>query len=98
MASGEVSSREASSSSEVVVIVPKPRGFGALSPEQRRALGSRGGRVAHERGTANKFDSRSGSEAGKIPHQRGTAYRWTREEASAAGRKGAGVSRRRKPT
>lgn len=96
MTGGEVASREGSSN-EVVVIMPKPRGFGALSPEQRRALGSRGGRVAHERGTANKFDSRSGSEAGKIPHQRGTAYRWTREEASAAGRKGAGVSRRRKP-
>jgi hypothetical protein len=82
--------------SEEVVVAPKPRGFGALSPEQRRLLGSRGGKVAHERGTANKFDSASASAAGKIPHEKGTAYRWTSEEASAAGRKGAGVSRRRR--
>jgi hypothetical protein len=75
---------------------PKPRGFAALSPEQRRALGSKGGVTAHERGTANKFTPDSGSAAGRIPHERGTAYRWTSEEAAAAGRKGAGVSRRRR--
>jgi hypothetical protein len=80
------------------VEAPKPRGFGALSPEQRRLFGSRGGRAAHERGTANRFTSETASAAGKIPHQRGTAYRWTQEEASAAGRKGAGVSRRRQST
>jgi hypothetical protein len=77
---------------------PRPRGFAALSPEARRALGSKGGKVAHERGTANKFTSESGSAAGRIPHEKGTAYRWTSEEASAAGRKGAGVSRRRRRT
>jgi general stress protein YciG len=74
---------------------PRPRGFAALPPEVRRALGSKGGKIAHERGTANRFDSESGSEAGRIPHLRGTAYKWTSESAAAAGRKGAGVPRRR---
>lgn len=68
---------------------PRPRGFAALTPEQRRALGSKGGKTAHERGTANKFDSQSASVAGRIPHERGTAHRWTSEEARDAARKGA---------
>lgn len=67
----------------------RPRGFAALTPEQRRALGSKGGRTAHERGTANKFTSESASSAGRIPHERGTAFRWTSEQARAAARKGA---------
>ena len=67
----------------------RPRGFGALTPEQRRALGSKGGRTAHERGTANKFTSESASSAGRIPHERGTAFRWTSDQARAAARKGA---------
>lgn len=75
---------------------PRLRGFAAMTPEARRALGSKGGKVAHERGTANKFTSESGSAAGKVPHERGTAYRWTSEEARLAGQKGKGVSRRRR--
>ncbi len=74
----------------------RPRGFAAMTPEQRKALGSKGGRMAHERGTANKFTSESATQAGKIPHERGTAYRWTSEEARAAAKKGAGVPRRRR--
>ncbi|MBI2387999.1 MAG: stress-induced protein [Deltaproteobacteria bacterium] len=67
----------------------RPRGFAALTPEQRRALGSKGGRTAHQRGTANKFTSESASSAGRIPHERGTAFRWTSDQARAAARKGA---------
>ncbi len=33
----------------------RPRGFAAMTPEERRALGSKGGKTAHQRGTANKF-------------------------------------------
>jgi hypothetical protein len=72
------------------------RGFAAMTPEQRRALGSKGGRVAHARGTANRFTSESASAAGRIPHERGTAYRWTSEEARVAAKKGASVQRRRR--
>jgi len=64
------------------------RGFARLTPEQRRALGSKGGKTAHQRGNANKFTSETGSRAGRIAHERGTAYRWTADEAREAGRKG----------
>ncbi|MBI2390596.1 MAG: stress-induced protein [Deltaproteobacteria bacterium] len=73
-----------------------PRGFAAMTPDQRRQLGSKGGRTAHERGTANKFTSESATVAGKIPHERGTAHKWTSDEARAAGRKGGTASRRRR--
>jgi uncharacterized protein len=67
----------------------RPRGFAALTPDERRALGSKGGRTAHARGTANKFTSESASSAGRIPHERGTAFRWTSDQARDAARKGA---------
>ena len=73
---------------------PRPRGFANLTPEQRRALGSKGGRTAHERGTANKFTPETASVAGRVPHERGTAHKWTTEEARAAGRKGGTAVRR----
>ena len=76
---------------------PKPRGFAALTPDQRRALGSKGGRTAHSRGTANKFTPESASVAGRIPHERGTAHKWTADEAREAGRKGGSAPRRRPP-
>jgi hypothetical protein len=71
-----------------------PRGFARLTTEQRRALGSKGGRTAHERGTANKFTSDGASRAGKIPHEKGTAHHWTSDQAREAGRKG-GVAARK---
>lgn len=70
------------------------RGFAAMNADQRRALGSKGGRTAHERGTANKFTSETATVAGKIPHERGTAHKWTSDEARDAGRKGGSASRR----
>lgn len=74
---------------------PRLRGFAALSPEARRALGSRGGKSAHERGTANKFTSEAASVAGRVPHERGTAHKWTSEAAREAGRKGGAAARRK---
>jgi len=76
---------------------PRPlRGFAAMSADDRRKLGSKGGRTAHQRGTANKFTSESATVAGKIPHERGTAHKWTSDEARAAGRKGGTASRLRR--
>ena len=72
------------------------RGFAAMTAEQRRNLGSKGGKTAHERGTANKFTSESATVAGKIPHERGTAHKWTSDEARDAGRKGGSAARRRR--
>lgn len=72
----------------------RPRGFAAMSEEQRRALGRKGGKTAHERGTANKFTSVSGRDAGRVPHENGTAHKWTAEEAREAGRKGGKSARK----
>jgi uncharacterized protein len=72
------------------------RGFAALTPEMRRALGSRGGKLAQERGTANRFNSDTASAAGRIPHEKGTAHHFTSEQARAAGRKGGKAPRRRR--
>ena len=77
---------------------PKPsgRGFASMTPEQRRALGSRGGKTAHERGTANRFTPETASAAGRVPHEKGTAHKWSSEEAREAGRKGGTATRRRR--
>lgn len=75
---------------------PRPRGFAAMSPEERRQLGSKGGKTAHERGTANKFTPETASVAGRRPHLNGTAHKWTSEEAREAGRKGGSALRRRR--
>jgi general stress protein YciG len=75
---------------------PRLRGFAAMTPDQRRALGSKGGRTAHARGTANKFTPETASVAGRKPHENGTAHKWTSEEAREAGRKGGSALRRRR--
>ena len=86
---------EASSADGAKEEPKRGRGFAGLSPEQRRALGSKGGRTAHARGTANKFTPESASIAGRIPHENGTAHTWTSDEAREAGRKGGVAIRRR---
>jgi len=43
----------------------KPRGFAAMSPEKRAEISSLGGKRAHEKGTAHKFDAESAREAAK---------------------------------
>ena len=43
----------------------KPRGFACLTPEQHRAIASKGGQTSHRKGTANKFTHEKASEAGK---------------------------------
>lgn len=70
------------------------RGFASMTPEKRRAMGSRGGKTAHERGTANRFTPESASAAGRVPHEKGTAHKWTSEQAREAGRKGGTAARR----
>lgn len=43
----------------------KKRGFAAMTPEERKEHGSKGGKRAHELGKANKFDSYDGWQAQK---------------------------------
>jgi general stress protein YciG len=70
------------------------RGFASMSKERQREIASRGGKAAHERGTAHEFSPVEASMAARIGHERGTAHEFTTEEARAAGRKG-GLARSR---
>ena len=49
----------------------KRRGFAAMDPEQRRQVASKGGRAAHQRGTAHEFTSEEAREAGRKGGRRG---------------------------
>jgi general stress protein YciG len=45
--------------------ISKGRGFNNMDPKKRRDAGSKGGKAAHQKGTANEFDSETGKEAGR---------------------------------
>ena len=74
---------------------PRRTGFALMDAERRRAIASAGGKAAHARGTAHRFDSIGASEAGRRAHERGTAHVWTPEAAREAGRKGGRAARHR---
>ena len=73
------------------------RGFAAMDRELQRSIASRGGRAAHQRGTAHEWNSQEAAEAGRrggrAAHERGTAHEWTSKEAAEAGRRGGRASR-----
>jgi general stress protein YciG len=69
-------------------------GFALMDPERRKAIASAGGKAAHARGTAHRFDSSTASAAGRRAHERGTAHVWTPEAAREAGRKGGRAARK----
>lgn len=96
MADGTESNAQPQVQLQEAPATPRPRGFAAMTPEERRALGSKGGKTAHQRGTANKFTPETASVAGRRPHVNGTAHKWTSEEAREAGRKGGSALRRRR--
>jgi general stress protein YciG len=97
-AATEVANRN-DSATETSPTESKPRaratGFALMDPERRKAIASAGGKAAHQRGTAHRFDSQAASEAGRRAHQRGTAHVWTPEAAREAGRKGGRAARKR---
>jgi hypothetical protein len=64
------------------------RGFASMDEDKQREIASKGGKAAHEKGTAHEFDSEEAREAGKAAHEKGTAHEFNSEEAREAGRKG----------
>ena len=70
----------------------KRRGFASMDAARQREIASKGGKAAHEKGTAHEFTPEearaAGRKGGQAAHSRGTAHRFTSEEARAAGRKG----------
>jgi general stress protein YciG len=66
------------------------RGLAAMTPEQRRAISSMGGKAAHAKGVAHKFTPEeaalAGQKGGRAAHAKGAAHEFTPEEARRAGR------------
>jgi uncharacterized protein len=68
------------------------RGFAAMSPEKHRAIASKGGLAAHEKGTAHQFNPTEASAAGK---KGGATVSSDRAHMAEIGRKG-GLARGKK--
>jgi uncharacterized protein len=68
------------------------QGFASMDEDKQREIASKGGKAAHEKGTAHEFTPEEAQEAGRkggeVAHERGTAHEFTSEEAQEAGRKG----------
>ena len=69
---------------------PKPkgtakRGFAAMDEATQRAIASKGGQAAHQKGTAHEFDSEEARRAGQ---KGGEAVSRDREHMAQIGRKG----------
>ena len=78
----------------------KKRGFASMDAAKQREIASKGGKAAHQKGTAHQFTPEearaAGRKGGQAAHFKGTAHKFTSEEARAAGRKG-GRSARSSP-
>lgn len=61
------------------------RGFASMDKDKQREIASKGGKAAHERGTAHEFTSQEAREAG---HKGGEAVSQDREHMSEIGREG----------
>ncbi len=63
-----------------------------MDPAKQREIASKGGKAAHQTGTAHEFTPEearvAGRKGGQAAHGRGTAHKFTPEEAREAGRKG----------
>lgn len=44
---------------------PQERGFASMDPEKQREIARKGGRAAHEKGTAHEFTPEEAKEAGR---------------------------------
>ncbi|MFN6517556.1 MAG: KGG domain-containing protein [Nostoc sp. CreGUA01] len=61
------------------------RGFASMDDDKQREIASKGGRAAHEKGTAHEFTSEEAREAG---HKGGEAVSQDREHMAEIGREG----------
>src|ERR1043165_1259991 len=67
------------------------RGFASMDSEQHKQIASKGGKAAHERGVAHKFNSDEARAAGR---KGGESVSQNREYMAEIGRKGGEASRR----
>src|SRR5262249_52332855 len=69
----------------------RERGFAAMDPEEGRAMASRGGRAAHQRGTAHKWNEGEAADAGR---KGGEKVSRDRQHMAEIGRKGGKAAHR----
>lgn len=69
------------------------RGFASMDEEKQREIASKGGRAAHEKGTAHEFTPDEAREAGR---KGGESVSRDREHMAEIGRKGGQSSRGRR--
>jgi uncharacterized protein len=67
------------------------RGFASMDEEKQREIASKGGKTAHEKGTAHEFTSEEAREAGQ---KGGQAVSQNREHMAEIGREGGKSSRK----
>ena len=65
------------------------RGFASMDEDKQREIASKGGKAAHEKGTAHEFTSYEAREAGR---KGGEAVSRNREHMAEIGRKGGQAS------
>lgn len=61
------------------------RGFASMDPDKQREIARKGGRAAHQKGTAHEFTSDEAREAGR---KGGVVVSRDREHMAAIGRRG----------
>jgi len=71
------------------------RGFASMSPERQREIASKGGRAAHEKGTAHEWTA---DEARKAGRKGGETVSRDRAHMAAIGREGGGARSARRNT
>ena len=70
---------------------PRGRGFASMDAAKQKSIASRGGRAAHEQGTAHEFSSEEARAAGR---KGGEVVSANRAHMAAIGRKGGEASHR----
>jgi general stress protein YciG len=70
---------------------PRGRGFASMDATKQKSIASRGGRAAHEQGTAHEFSSEEARAAGR---KGGEVVSANRAHMAAIGRKGGEASHR----
>jgi len=76
------SGRDVGSNDSGAVSRKTPRGFAAMDPQAQRAIAAKGGRAAHQKGTAHEFTSEEARIAGR---KGGEASRGGRRSSSNNG-------------
>jgi len=73
----------------------KKRGFASMDPEKQRAIARKGGRAAHEKGSAHEFSPEEAREAGR---KGGERVSMDRGRMAEIGRRGGLISASRRAT